>query len=247
MQRLKLLARVFRVSTRAFLVKTAGDAHFDLAFDLGCGPGFTTHLIADTLRCDRIIGLDASAAFIQLAQANSVQPVSFVQHDITAVPFPGGSAKLIFSRFLLTHLRQPAAVVARWATQLEKRGLLLLEETEAIDTAHPVFVRYLEIVEAMLASHANQLYAGHQLASLNLPARLKLMMSELRPVPVLNCDAARMFVLNLQTWKESEFLRANHSHDSIFELEQSLADIAAAESSASEIEWQMRQAAWSQE
>ncbi len=145
-QRLKLLASVYNESTRAFLAKAAGSARFQLALDLGCGPGFTTRLIADTLRCDRVIGLDASAGFIELARANSGERLSFLRHDLTAIPFPSGRPNLIFSRFLLTHLREAAAVVAKWATQLEDRGLLLLEETEAIHTAHPVFARYLRIV-----------------------------------------------------------------------------------------------------
>jgi len=242
--RLELLARVYKESTRAFLAKTAGSRHFGLALDLGCGPGFTTHLIADTLRCDRVIGLDASAGFIEQARANSSERLSFLEHDITEMPFPYGVADLIFSRFLLTHLRDAAAAVAKWATQLKSRGLLLLQETEAIHTSHPVFAHYLNIVERMLAEQSNQLYAGHSVASLKLLGELKPMMNELTSVPVRNSDAARMFVLNLRTWKEREFVRTNYSRDSILELENALAKIGKNESSAQEIKWQMRQAAW---
>jgi trans-aconitate 2-methyltransferase len=243
-QRLKLLASVYQESTRAFLAKTAGTSHFELALDLGCGPGFTTHLIAETLRCDRVIGLDASAGFIELARANSSEWLSFLEHDITAIPFPSGPADLIFSRFLLTHLPDAAAAVAKWATQLKSRGLLLLQETEAIHTAHSVFAHYLNIVETMLAEQSNQLYAGHLVASLKLLGELKPMMNELSSVPVRNSDAARMFVLNLRTWKESEFVQTNYSRDSILELENALAEIGNNESSAREVKWQMRQAAW---
>jgi trans-aconitate 2-methyltransferase len=49
-QRLKLLASVYQESTRAFLSRAAGSARFRLVLDLGCGPGFTTHLISDALR-----------------------------------------------------------------------------------------------------------------------------------------------------------------------------------------------------
>ena len=243
-QRLKLLASVYQESTRTFLAKIAGPDRFQLALDLGCGPGFTTHLIADTLRCDRVIGLDASAGFIELASMNSAERVSFLQHDITAIPFPSGRANLVFSRFLLTHLREAAAVVAKWATQLEDRGLLLMEEAEAIHTTHPVFARYLRIVEAMLAQHSNQLYAGHLVASLNLQSEVKPMMNEVSSLRVRNCDAARMFVLNLRTWKESEFVRANYSRASILELERALAEISNNQPSARDVEWKLRHAAW---
>jgi trans-aconitate 2-methyltransferase len=121
-RRLKLLASVCDESTRAFLKNAAGNTSFPLALDLGCGPGFTTRLINDTLRCDRIIGLDASGEFINPARATNGEQLAFLQHDVTAIPFPVGRANLIFSRFLLTHLRDSEAVVAKWATQLEHCG-----------------------------------------------------------------------------------------------------------------------------
>jgi trans-aconitate 2-methyltransferase len=246
-QRLKLLASIYQESTRAFLVRAAGSAHFRLVLDLGCGPGFTTHLISDTLRCDRIIGLDASATFIKLAHAIASEGMSFLQHDITAIPFPSGCANLIFSRFLLTHLHDPDAVVAKWTIQLERGGLLLLEETEAIHTVHPAFGRYLALVEAMLACQSSRLYAGRLIADLDSPGGLKCIFSELRSVPVRNCDAARMFALNLKTWSGSEFVRTNYSSGFIWQLGNDLAKIAAIELPAREIEWEMRQSAWLKE
>ncbi len=246
-QRLKLLASVYQESTRAFLTNAAGSARFHLGLDLGCGLGLTTHLIAETLRCDRVIGLDASASFIKLARATAGGRMSFIQHDITATPFPGGNANLIFSRFLLTHLRDPAAVVTKWATQLEGGGLLLLEETEAIHTANPVFTRYLRIVEAMLAEQSNQLYAGRMVASLASPGGLKSTFSELHGLPVRNSDAARMFASNLNALKDSESVRTNYSSRLLLALENELREIAAIESPARQIEWEMRQSAWLKE
>jgi trans-aconitate 2-methyltransferase len=243
-QRLKLLASVYQESTRTFLEYAAGPRRFHLVLDLGCGPGFTTQLISDTLLCDRVIGLDASAGFIKLAHAAASEDVSFLQHDITATPFPCRYANLIFSRFLLTHLRDPGAVVAKWATQLESGGHLLLEETETIHTVHPAFERYLTIVEAMLASQSNELYAGRLIANLDSPGGLKRTCSELRSLPVRNCDAAHMFALNLSTWKNNEFVRTNYSSGFILELENDLTKIAAIESPAREIEWEMRQSVW---
>jgi trans-aconitate 2-methyltransferase len=245
-KRLKLLARVYQESTRTFLVNAAGSAPFRLALDLGCGPGFTTHLIADTLRCDRTIGLDASVGFIKLARATADDRTSFLEYDITAVPFRSGPANLIFCRFLLTHLRDPA-VVAKWASQLERKGLLLLEETESIHTAHPVFAHYLTIVEAMLASQSNSLCVGKLVAALDSPGGLKSVFGELRHLPVRNCDAARMFALNLSAWKDSEFVRTNYSPAIILELEEDLTRAAAIDSPVREIEWQMRQRAWLKE
>jgi trans-aconitate 2-methyltransferase len=138
-------------------------------------------------------------------------------------------------------------VAAKWASQLEPGGLLLLEETEMIHSAHPAFARYLSIVEAMLAAQSNQLYAGRLLASLNLHPSLSLLTSDLRPLAVRNRDAAGMFLLNLRTWKENEFIRANYSRDSINELERELTAMANNESQSRQIKSEMRQAAWLKE
>jgi trans-aconitate 2-methyltransferase len=224
-QRLKLLAGVYQESTRAFLINAAGSGHFVLALDLGCGPGLTTR-------------------FIELARANADERLSFLQHDVTVTPFPTRGANLIFARFLLTHLQDPATAVAKWTTQVEDGGLLLLEETESIHTAHPVFARYLGIVDGMLRAQSNQLYAGRLVADLNLQGELKPMMSELRPLTIRSRDAARMFVLNLRAWKESKFIWTNYSRASVVDLEQALTEIAAGESSSRNIEWEMRQRAW---
>jgi trans-aconitate 2-methyltransferase len=51
-QRLQLLAGIYQDSTRIFLSKAAGLYRLPLALDLGCGPGFTTRLIGETLPCD---------------------------------------------------------------------------------------------------------------------------------------------------------------------------------------------------
>jgi SAM-dependent methyltransferase len=241
-QRLELLARTFADSSRAFIAEAGVGARIDCAIDLGCGPGFTSHLIADTLRRGRVVGLDASAHFIELARTTASGGISFELHDIRSVPFPSGPADLLYCRFLLTHLQDPAEVAAKWATQLNPGGLLMVEEVDAIRTDHPVFAVYVRIVEAMLASQSNRLYAGPILAALGSPGGLRAVLNDLRRVPVRNADAARLFAMNMQAWKEGEFVRAHYTQATMREIEGALNEIAADRSAPSEIEWTMRQA-----
>jgi len=56
-RRLKVLAEVFAESTRAFLLDTVISKP-RLALDLGCGPGYSTHFLADGLQCNHTAGLD---------------------------------------------------------------------------------------------------------------------------------------------------------------------------------------------
>jgi trans-aconitate 2-methyltransferase len=245
-RRLELLANVYQESTRAFLVKAAGGARFGLAVDLGCGPGFTTTLIADILRCDHVLGLDASASFITLAEARSIERVSFAMHDVTSIPFPCGKGDLIFCRLLLTHLKDPLAVIVEWTTQLNAGGLLMVEEIESIRTKHPAFEHYISIVEAMLLSQSNRLDIGAEVGMLTL-RNVKPVINEIRAISVKNCDAAGMFVMNMKAWKDSEFVRENYQRVRIGDLERELGAIAASRSQKREIEWQMRQRAWRRE
>jgi trans-aconitate 2-methyltransferase len=240
-RRLQLLAQVFAESTRAFLLRIAASATIPLALDLGCGPGFTTHLIAETLECNRVIGLETSPRFLEIARSTASEGIGFEHHDVLALPFPAAPADLILCRFLLTHLEDPARAVATWATQLGPGGRLMVEEVEAIRTAHPVFALYVRMVESLLASQRNFLYAGPIVAALDAPDALERESSDVRTVAVRNCDAARMFGFNLQVWKHEEFARTHYSPESIQELESALDRIAHEESEASEIQWEMRQ------
>ena len=56
--RLKIVAEVFAEASRQFLVQVGVSPR--LALDLGCGLGYSTHLLAETLRCQRTVGLDGA-------------------------------------------------------------------------------------------------------------------------------------------------------------------------------------------
>src|SRR5258708_35887545 len=88
-RRLELLANVFEHSMRACLREApaarlglAQNLAQKIAIDLGCGPGFTTHLIAETLGFSRVVGLETSKRFIELARATANVRVSFELHDV---------------------------------------------------------------------------------------------------------------------------------------------------------------------
>src|SRR5215471_7801964 len=63
-ERLRLLAEAFAPSSRAFLERLAREPAA-VAVDLGCGPGYTTALLASLTGARRTVGLDASARFIE--------------------------------------------------------------------------------------------------------------------------------------------------------------------------------------
>ena len=239
-RRLKVVAEVFAPSSRTFLLDAIADKP-SLALDLGCGPGYSTHLLADALGGDHTVGVDSSQYFISLAKKTETEKVSFRLHDIASTPFPLGPADLIYCRFLVTHLRGPKDVIARWATQLRPNGLLLMDEVEWIRTDNAVFAAYLDIVEAMLRDQSNELYVGPLLSGLAKTETLKRRTSEVRSLSVSNRQAATMFSHNIQSWKHKPFVRSNYRPDTIDRLEGDLRAFREAPDTGVEIEWGLRQ------
>lgn len=238
--RLEVLADVYADSTTAFLREAVTNSP-RLAIDLGCGPGFTTRLLADTLKCEQAVGLDSSEHFISLAKKTVADRISFYLHDVTSIPFPAGPADVIFCRYLLTHLQQPHKVVSGWATQLCQNGLLLMEEVDYIHTDNETLALYLNIVDAMLERQSGELYVGRVLDALEDTDILRQQTSKVRHVPVATRRAAAMFYLNIQTWKHQPFIQANYPAGLVEDLQRELNTLASRSENEIEIEWGLRQ------
>lgn len=239
-QRLRVLAEAFAPATRRF-VREAGLARPRLAVDLGCGPGYSTHLLAEALGCDRVVGLDISRRFIARAGRTATDRVSFRRHDVTSVPFPVEASDVVYCRFLLTHLPRPETAVRRWASQLRPNGCLLLEEIEWIHTTNAVFATYNEILRAMLDHQSTQLCVGPTLDGLGDSELLRRRGSRLERRRLQNRAAATLFGMNLQAWKDHPFVRRNWCASTIGRLAEELDALATTPSEAADIEWGLRQ------
>jgi len=264
-RRLEALAEVFEPSTREFLSSArrylsapmpelgsgagAGISSAGLALDLGCGPGHTTRLIAETLGCASTIGIDSSTRFIQRAARLEVTGsgsggASFLVHDVTSVPFPIGPADLIYSRYLLMHLANPIDCLGDWAAQLRGGGILLLEELEEIHTGVPLFRQYLNLITAALADQEKELFVGGTIGAAPPAAGREIISNEVTEVTVSAADAANLFFLNLQTLRSRPFVAANYSVAVLDDLTAGLKELAAGGRAATEappVAWGLRQ------
>ena len=238
-RRLALLAETFAGSSRAFMGEAA-QRELRRAADLGCGPGYSTHLLASTLEPSHTMGLDNSESFLDLARPTASESVSFRLHDITTGPFPSGPFDLLFSRFELTHLQRPGAAVELWGGQLDVGGRLLIEEVEYIDTTYPVFSSYMDISQAMLTEQGNSLYIGPVLDAIPDPPSLKRRSSTVQTVPVPADRAAAMFHMNLGVWRHNDFVRCTFDPSDLDDLDSNLASIASGRTAVSPVEWGLR-------
>jgi SAM-dependent methyltransferase len=243
-QRLRLLAKVYDTSTRAFVRAWAQPHRHDVkVLDLGCALGYTTRLLAEELQGEQTVGLDNSESFIALARQESgtSENVAYLCHDVTQVPFPVSPVDVLFCRLLLTHLVDPPGLMASWATQLRAGGLILMEEVEWIHTNSEVFSTYLDMQRALLQHQANCLDIGPMLEALPVPPLLRKRASNVRQVPVSASRVAAMFALNFHTWQQHPFVQSTFSAAHRQQIARDLQTLASDSQDVVEIEWGMRQ------
>ncbi len=238
--RLRLLADLFAPSTTSFLADVVAQEPTQIV-DLGCGLGCTTALLADRFPSASVVGLDNSKAFLSMARASGSKHLSFLQHNVTAIPFPVGPSDLLYCRFLLTHIGDPKETIRKWSSQLSPNGRLIVEETESIQTTDPAFRKYLEIVESMLAHDSSNLYAGRFVEQMDSPRSLKKQQSRATKVRISIPANAKLYLLNLRTWRNRPFVRANYSTKTIVSLEAELQTLTALGDGHTGVDYGIRQ------
>ena len=189
MQRLALVADAYEPVSRAFLEAQAPSS--GVAVDVGCGPGFSTDLLARTCRPRELVGLDASDAFLAVARARRPE-ARFVTHDVTEVPFPAPPADVIYGRLVLAHLADPPAILERWRRQLAPGGVVLSEELEAIDAPAGPLRDYDELSSEMVRHGGGVMCAGPLLARFG---------GGCVPVVATAAQAARIYLFNVRRWR----------------------------------------------
>jgi trans-aconitate 2-methyltransferase len=206
-QRLLLLAHVFAPSSTQLLAQLEGEGAGAHGVDLGCGPGETTALLERLVGLASITGLDASARLVAwAAQRAAERPQARAQfrvHDVTCAPFPVADIGFLYARFLLTHLSAPQEALATWAREVRAGGVIVLEETSAMRSAHPVFRRYYELVAQLQASYGQKMQIGEDLVALarKTPTPLAVVHATTTPIALPASIMARLHAMNIRTWR----------------------------------------------
>ncbi len=223
-RRLYLLAEAYSDPSQAFL-KQFAPGPVERALDLGCGPGYTTRLLHDTVAAGSTTGIDSSEHYIELARSHAPTGIEFVCHDVLDKP-PVPRADLIYVRFLLTHLADPGFALTLWADLLVPRGMLLLQEVALLDSEHPTLTRYYQLVEALQAQYKQSLYIGRELEGIARSAPFIVEHHGQRLFELPAHVMATLHALNLPTWKSDPVAMRNFDPKEIAEVEQGLLRIA---------------------
>ena len=188
-ERLRLVADAYEPVSRGFISDHRGAAT-GMAIDIGCGPGFSTRLVAEVCHPRQLVGIDPSEAFLERAR-RSLPTASFVALDATDVPLPGVPADLIYARLVLAHLPEPAHVAELWLSQLAAGGTLLIEDLECVEAPRGPLSRYEDHSARMVRQGGGLLYAGEALRTLG---------GRLERVTVPAEVAARIYLFNVRRW-----------------------------------------------
>lgn len=235
--RLEGIGSVFNPLAATFIQQHLDHHSCEAAVDLGCGPGFTTDMLAHATGCSQVYGLDGAAHFLQLAAARFPN-YTFIQHDLTQIPFPV-QADVMYVRFVLSHLPDVVQTVNRWLTALKPGGLLFIDETEAVETEVDVFRRYFELNIGMIATQGAKLWIGAELADGNYEA--EVVSSTCESILVPNYQAAAWFLPNVQTvWLTDPYVRAQLSAGEQQHIEAEMVQIITAGDSRLQNTWKMR-------
>lgn len=238
--RLELLNEVFAEPSRALL--RVAPTGVDVAVDVGCGPGFSTRLLAEEVRPVHLLGLDTSEAFLERARATAVA-ATWHQRDVTTVPFPSGPADVIHARFVLSHLPSPEEILSTWLSQLKPDGLLLIHEDDEIRSTHPALVAYEELARSLVAHRGGDLWVGSRLARTEPPEGYEVVLnrriSHEVPVP----KAARLFSMNFSVWRHDPYITESRSTSELNALGQQLNQLARSDETG-QVVFDLRHAAY---
>ena len=153
-ERLRVLARAMHPTTAA-LFDRVGVAPGMSCLDVGCGGGdVTCELARRVAPGGRAVGIDMDAAKIAIAreeaETGGVRSVEYREGDVLATEF-APDYDVLYVRFLLTHLGDPASALTRISAGLRLNGVLIAEDIDFTGCfCHPpsaAYDRYVELYQ----------------------------------------------------------------------------------------------------
>jgi ubiquinone/menaquinone biosynthesis C-methylase UbiE len=172
--RLDLLERIFGPATR-HLLSTAGLRPGMHVAEIGCGTGLTALWVSkEVVPGGSVVGVDSSSEQLLIAEKSAVQAgtsnLSFREGNAYETGLPRDFFDLVYSRFLLCHLADPAKALAEMNSLLKHGGILVCEDHDDggifTEPATRAYKRLVEISDVMNRSSGLDSFVGLKLPRL---------------------------------------------------------------------------------
>nr|AGD93230.1 hypothetical protein orf211 [uncultured bacterium] len=169
--RLSVLARVLAPTTER-LFDRFEPLKGRLAIDAGCGGGDVSFEIAERVGPHgRVVAIDLDETKLvsarQEAERRGASHVEFVKGSVIE-PWPAASASFVYVRFVLTHLTEPEALLARALEAMQSGGTIVVEDIDFAghfcDPHNDAFFRFTELYVAAAKRRGADAFIGRRLA-----------------------------------------------------------------------------------
>jgi SAM-dependent methyltransferase len=137
--RLELLHSVYSPMGRQVLMEAGVAAGMHVA-DFGCGTGTMTRMLASLVGpSGSVTGIDLHRTQLkqarELCERDALTNTRFVQADACCTTLPHNTFDLVYCRFLLLHLPDPAACLKEMWNVLKPGGILVVEDGDLMSAA----------------------------------------------------------------------------------------------------------------
>ncbi len=140
--------------------------------DLGCGPGFTSRLIAEISKTGNVLGVDLNNDLLTVAkkelEKNPLSNLQFAPANVYDLSSLEQKFDFIYSRFVFQHLEHPDKALEQILSVLNPGGIfLVLDVDDALVTLypnHPTYDKIFSLQQNYQKEQGGDRFVGRKLA-----------------------------------------------------------------------------------
>ncbi|CAB4891513.1 unannotated protein [freshwater metagenome] len=223
--RLRVLGRALQPTTTAFLERV-GVATGAACLDVGCGGGDVSLLLAEAVGpSGRVVGLDLDAEKMALASAEAkAAQIHHIEYRVGTVQDldDRGTYDVVYSRFLLTHLPDPAGALRNMVSAARPGGVVTIEDIDFGGSfCYPdnaAYERYCELYTQAALARGVDPYIGRRLPSLLADAGLTNIVLNVESPASFNADVKAVSPLTLENIADAAVAAGLVERDEMNEL-----------------------------